>query len=140
MQTLDAQQETKNMDMSKLTPKQDNILVQFVHHASRHEAEQLTPGGIIIPKVAEAPSDNSAIEAVIIAAGPGRYLDKWVDHEQGTSDVGSKVFIPTGADLKPGAHVLLESSASACDRVWGEDRLEYRMVKEHNCIALVEDD
>ena len=127
------------MKIESIAPKQDNVLVQFRQHAQRREELEQTPGGIFIPKAAEAPSHNAAIEAVVIAVGPGYYSDKFVDHEQGTAPLGSPHFIKLDAGLKPGAKVLLEARAAAADRVWSDTWEEYRMVRADCICAVVEE-
>lgn len=127
------------MKIENIVPKADNVLVQFRQHAQRREELEQTPGGIYIPKAAEVPAHNAAIEAVVIAVGPGRFADEWLNHERGTTDAGSSVFLATDAAIVPGAKVLLNASAAAADRVYDDEWNEYRMVKSHNIEAIVEE-
>ena len=124
------------MDISKLLPKSDNVLVAFDSHSPK--AETLTPGGIILPGTRDVVANDGACYATVVAAGPGHYLDKWVDHEVGTAPAGGGKFIPMNPALKPGARVILDSQNTG-DRIWGDDHRELRMVKEHNCIAILEE-
>lgn len=126
------------MDINKIRCSADNLLVQMAHHANRTEEEK-TPGGIFIPRTAQTPKHNEAIEAVIVAVGPGRWNTRWIDHERGESDVGGTVFIPVDPSLKPGVRVLLSAAGAAGDRVYSDDYSEYRMVKAHCVEAVLED-
>jgi co-chaperonin GroES (HSP10) len=123
------------IDVSKLRPKADNVLVRMDMHANR-TVEEVTAGGIILPKSREVASNEGAI-ATVVAAGPGYHPDKWLGHEKGTAPVGVVGFIPMDPDIKPGARVVLISPHTG-DRVYDDEREEYRMVRAENIMAVVE--
>lgn len=123
------------MQISKLRVLQDNVLLRFQHTADAH-SDKLSPGGIFIPRTALAPDAGSAIEATVIAAGPGYYADRWLGQELGTAIPGSPTFIPLDAAIKPGARVLCNAQALAADKVYDDGRSEYRIVRA-SCIEAV---
>jgi chaperonin GroES len=80
------------VDPQKIRPTLDYVLVK------RMEAEEYSPGGIIIPEQAkERPQVG-----VVIAAGPGRYSDDGILVATQVS-VGDKVLFAKygGADIRP---------------------------------------
>jgi co-chaperonin GroES (HSP10) len=121
------------MNIQKIAPRNDNILVRLVHHA---EPEQRTSGGIIMPGT-RTHRLTEACEAKVIAVGPGRHLDPWVSHEQGTTDIGSPVFVQVNPDICPGRFVLLERPDIG-ERIYSDEREEYRMVLERNIVAVID--
>lgn len=116
---------------------QDNCLVRL---DIADKSEKLSPGGIVLVSF-DATDDATAngIFATVIAVGPGRYADAWIDHETGTAPVGAKTFVPTDSAIVPGARVVLAKAALAGDRVKAEDG-EMRIVKTHVIEAVLEDD
>lgn len=128
------------MDISRLKMRNDNVLVCFSHHEKARETEDRTEGGIFIPRSAGAPKDNEAILATVLAVGPGHYADPFVNHEVGTDPYKTGRFIPVEECIKPGAKVLLEGAARAGDRIYSDDRMEYRCVKAHCICAIVEEE
>ena len=140
------------IDIERIAPKSDNILVRLDIHERRTE-ERRTEGGIVIPDMEEweytlagedkravkTPGANVAQQATVIAAGPGHWHDKWLGLEQGTSPDGRNIFVPMNPDLCHGTRVLLED-ARIGDRLYATDYSEYRMVREHNVIAVLEEE
>lgn len=127
------------MNISKIKPTSDNILLQFDAAIDPHIDRQ-TPGGLFIPRTALDPKVGTAVEAIVVALGPGRYADSWLDHERGTSEVGSSKFIPMSMllpDVRPGSRVLCNAQALAADRVYSDERLEYRMCRASVIEAVI---
>lgn len=122
------------MNIAKVKPKQDNVLLMFKHTAEATEDKLVN--GLYIPRTALAPDAGSAIEATVIAAGPGYYADRWLGQELGTAIPGSPTFIPLDAAIKPGARVLCNAQALAADKVYDDGRSEYRIVRA-SCIEAV---
>ena len=98
--------------MAHFRPLQDRILVK------RIEAEEKTPGGIIIPDTAK----EKPIEGEVLAVGPGARDE-------------------TGAvqplDLRVGDRVLFGKWAGTEVLIDGEDRL---ILKESDIFGVIEDD
>jgi co-chaperonin GroES (HSP10) len=97
-------------------PYADNVLVRF-----EKEPEQ-TAGGIFVPQNVEK-RITEAVLATVIAAGPG--------HDNG------RFFRAMDPDIKPGARVLVETKTDG-DRLYSDEMVEYRMVREHNIIGVCE--
>lgn len=130
------------MNIEKIRCLGDNVLLQFAATANAHE-EQLSPGGIVLPRFAAQPKQGEAIEAIVVKIGPGRYSDEFLDHERGTATIGSKHFIPLSMllpDVQPGTRVLCNAQALAADRIYSDDRSEYRMCRSGCIEAVIEDD
>lgn len=125
------------MDISSIRCLADNVLVQLSIHTDHH-TDRLSPGGIVLPRMRNIESED-AILATVIAVGSGYYADKFIDHEQGTSPVGSTKFIPVDPAIVPGAVVVLERAALAADRIYSDERNEYRMVRAATIAAVVEE-
>ena len=98
--------------MAHFRPLQDRILVR------RIEAEEKTPGGIIIPDTAK----EKPIEGEVLAVGPGARDE-------------------TGAlrplDVKVGDRVLFGKWSGTEVLIDGEDRL---IMKESDILGVIEDD
>lgn len=124
------------MNIEKIQPKQDNVLVRLRIHAMATEDEK-TEGGIFLPKARNEPGMTEAVEATVIAVGPGHYADKWLGHEEGTAPDGSKKFIPVDSAICKGARVLIRGSKLG-DRVYSDERAEYRMILAHAVEAVLE--
>ncbi|HYQ03713.1 MAG TPA: co-chaperone GroES [Polyangiaceae bacterium] len=117
--------------MSNIRPMQDNVLIQFL------PPPKLAPGGIIfLPDTAKP---EQTLRAEVVAVGPGYYRDS-----------GHGRFIPT--TLKPGDVVLVERQAgqdysldvsaprqNAKGADWGDTKTGYRMVREEEVLAVVEE-
>ena len=117
------------MNIAKIRPYADNVLVRLDMHASRTE-ETVTAGGIIVPKLAEKEPN---VIATVVARGPGAYddvirHDTPDEHHSGKRAPASRTFCPMDPDIKPGARVALNSHHVG-DRIWSDDREEYRMVR-----------
>jgi co-chaperonin GroES (HSP10) len=102
-------------DIEATRPYADNVLVLF-------NRARMTAGGILIPDTVEK-RVTEAIEATVIAAGPG--------HDNG------RAFFPMDPDIRPGARVLVESKQDG-DRLYSDEMLEYRMVRAHNIIGVLD--
>ncbi len=103
----------------KIRPLHDWVVIQ------KAEAEEKSPGGIIIPEVAkEKPQWGT-----VVAAGPGAYKA-----EKG-KDKGKekKMFIPT--EVKPGDKVLYEKYMAKDVETAGE---ELTMVREEHILGVLE--
>lgn len=124
------------MNIEKIRPAADNVLIRLRIHEMATEEER-TEGGIIMPKARNEPSATEAVEATVVAAGPGHYADKWLGHEEGTAPDGSKKFIPMDPAIRKGARVLIRGSKPG-DRVYSDERAEYRMILAHNVEAVLE--
>ena len=98
--------------MARFRPLQDRILVE------RIEAEEKTPGGIIIPDTAK----EKPVEGEVLAVGPG------VRDETGTL---------RPLDIKVGDRVLFGKWAGTEVLINGEDRL---ILKEFDILGVIEDD
>jgi chaperonin GroES len=98
--------------MARFRPLQDRILVK------RIEAEEKTPGGIIIPDTAK----EKPVEGEVLAVGPG------VRDETGTL---------RPLDIKVGDRVLFGKWAGTEVLIDGEDRL---ILKESDILGVIEDD
>ena len=121
------------IDVRRIRPTRDNVLVQLAIHA--RQDHEVSAGGVVM--VEGAPKATQAVRATVIAAGPGHYHEKWLDHERGMSPDGRGRFVPMNPAIKPGARVMVESAKHG-DRIWGDDTHEYRMVLESNIIAVGE--
>jgi len=125
-------------DLSKFRGKADNVLVRFDMHAAR-QRDELTPGGIWKPRNRNAQSRREATPAVVYAAGPGHYWDRWLGHDKGGSaPVGVSTFVPMSEHIKPGAKVLIDDPTTG-ERVYSDEFEEFRVVKAHNILAVVEE-
>lgn len=126
------------MDISKIIPYADNVLVRLEVHCA---GERLSPTGrVIIPETAASNIESQdAIFATVVAAGPGHFDDKFLDHERGTEDHRHGPWIPLDPAIVPGAKVILEKRALGADRVYGEGHSEYRMCRADCIAAIVED-
>jgi len=126
------------MDIERIRPLQDNVLVCFHIHEDPHE-ERLSPGGIVLPATTREVYNEDAFLATVVAAGPGYYPDKFLGHELGTAPVGVTRFIPMDPAIVPGARVILDKIALAANRIYGDDRVEYRMVRAQAIAAVIEE-
>jgi chaperonin GroES len=97
--------------MARFRPLHDRILVK------RIEAEEKTPGGIIIPDTAK----EKPIEGEVLAMGPG------ARDETGTV---------RPLDVKVGDHVLFGKWAGTEVLIDGEDRL---ILKESDILGVIEE-
>lgn len=116
------------IDIIRIRPYSDNVLVRLDQHAHARE-EAKTAGGIIIPRTAEPEN----VTATVISAGPGAYDDSIVhteksEHRSGKRSVGSSRFCPMDPAIVPGARVLLAHDWCG-ERVWSDEGYEYRMVR-----------
>jgi chaperonin GroES len=103
---------SKERAMAHFRPLQDRILVR------RIEAEEKTPGGIIIPDTAK----EKPVEGEVLAVGPG------ARDETGTL---------RPLDVKVGDRVLFGKWAGTEVLINGEDRL---ILKESDILGVIEDD
>jgi len=127
------------LDINRIKPRRDCILVLMDIHDPNDE-EQVTPGGILIPRMHSTDAKaQGAIYATIIAAGPGAWQDVWGGHELGTTPFASGPWVPMNPDLKPGVRVMLDHTNTG-NRIYSDERVEYRMVLEYNCVAIVDDE
>jgi len=118
------------VNIQKIRPTQDNVLVRF-------DLDDYTGGVLIVDPLRER-SAKESVQAVVIAAGPGHYHDKWLRHdEDGTKPDGSRTFIPMSPHIQPGARVLIEGKYCG-DRVWSDEHEEYRLVRETNILGCIE--
>lgn len=127
-----------SIDISAIRPKQDNILVLMdIHDAPQEELE--TPGGILIPRSAQMDAKSmGAVYATVYAAGPGHHADRWGGQELGIDPYDDGPWIPMNPELTKGTRVILDSAKTG-QRIWSDERREFRMVREMNCIAIVEE-
>lgn len=98
--------------MARFRPLQDRILVRRV------EAEEKTPGGIIIPDTVK----EKPVEGEVLAVGPGA-----------RDDTGTI----RPLDVKVGDRVLFGKWAGTEVLINGEDRL---ILKESDILGVIEDD
>ena len=98
--------------MARFRPLQDRILVRRV------EAEEKTPGGIIIPDTVK----EKPVEGEVLAVGPG------ARDETGTL---------RPLDVEVGDRVLFTKWAGTEVLINGEDRL---ILKESDILGVIEDD
>ncbi len=105
----------------KIRPLHDWVVIQ------KAEAEEKSPGGIIIPEVAkEKPQWGT-----VVAAGPGAYkAEKGKDKDKGKE---KKMFVPT--EVKPGDRVLYEKYMAKDVETDGE---EVTMVREEYILGVLE--
>jgi chaperonin GroES len=96
--------------MAKIKPLADKVLVK------RLEAEQKTPGGIVLPDTAK----EKPKEGKVIALGEGKMLDS-----------GKRV----GFQVKVGNRVIFGSYAGTEVKVDGE---EYLLMSEDDILAVIE--
>jgi chaperonin GroES len=97
--------------MAKFRPLHDRVLVR------RIEAEEKTPGGIIIPDTAK----EKPIEAEVMAVGPGSRSEDGKLHP---------------LDVKAGDRVLFAKWSGTEVLLDGEDRL---ILKESDILGIIED-
>jgi chaperonin GroES len=97
--------------MAKFRPLHDRVLVR------RIEAEEKTPGGIIIPDTAK----EKPIEAEVMAVGPGSRSEDGKLHP---------------LDVKAGDRVLFAKWSGTEVILGGEDRL---ILKESDILGIIED-
>jgi chaperonin GroES len=97
--------------MAKFRPLHDRVLVR------RIEAEEKTPGGIIIPDTAK----EKPIEAEVMAVGPGSRSEDGKLHP---------------LDVKAGDRVLFAKWSGTEVILDGEDRL---ILKESDILGIIED-
>jgi co-chaperonin GroES (HSP10) len=109
------------------------ILYDFIRDA---RTEETLPSGLIVPKTARQPERTEACLATVIAAGPGRYLDRFLDQERGYSRVASDVFIQS--EFKAGDRVLVQGPLAG-DAVM-IDGLEHRIVVSDVILGVVEEE
>lgn len=102
-----------------LKPLQDWAVIR------RSDAEEKTPGGIIIPEVAK----EKPLQGVIVAIGPGRYMP-----EKGKEKEKKKKFVPTV--LKPGQRVIYQKYAEREIELGSE---VVTLVREEDILGTVED-
>src|SRR6266446_2718663 len=98
--------------MARFRPLQDRILVR------RIEAEERTPGGIIIPDTAK----EKPVEGEVLAVGPG---------------ARDEAGVLRPLDVKVGDRVLFGKWAGTEVLINGEDRL---ILKESDILCVIEDD
>jgi len=117
------------VNIQKIRPTQDNVLVRF--QLDDHV-------GVLIVDPGRTRSAKEAVQAEVVAAGPGHYHERARRHdEDGTIPDGSSVFVPMNPDLVPGARVLVEGHYCG-DRLWSNEHVEYRMVRETNILGCIE--
>lgn len=121
------------MDVLKLRPRNDQVLVRMRHHQLREE----TVNGIIRPEAVVQRSRTEAVRATVVAAGPGRHGAVWLGHERGTDLRSDGPFIPMHPGIVPGAEVLVDRFDQG-QAVHSDEREEYRMVLEENVLGVVE--
>jgi hypothetical protein len=131
------------LDINRVRPRRDCILVLMDIHDPDDE-EEMSDGKhgapILIPRMHSTDAKaQGAIYATIVAVGPGAWHDVWGGHELGTTPFASGPWVPMNPELKPGVRVMLDHTNTG-NRVYGDDRTEYRMVVEYNCVAIVEDE
>lgn len=132
------------MNITSIRPREDNVLVRLdVHDRDALTREARSAGGVIIPASARTAAAiearGEATVATVVAAGPGHYRDKFLGREQGMAPDGSRIFVPMSDDLSDGARVVLHSPHVG-DRVYSDERQEYRFVREHEVIAVLEEE
>jgi len=129
------------IDPERIRPAADNVLVRLDIHDAR-KTEEVRPSGIVIPRAThyngERPPNNEGQWAIVIAAGPGHYHDKFLSLEEGMSTDGTHIFVPMDPDIQPGARVLVEDERCG-DRIWSTEYHEYRMVRERNLVLIAEE-
>ncbi len=112
---------------------QDNVLVLMDHIRDARKEE--TRGGIVIPQQAKRPGKAEAVYATVVLAGPGAHITGYEDH-LGTKRALSTVFHE--CPVKPGDRVLVDSASAGQPVPIGG--LEHRIIRQHNVIAVVEDE
>jgi len=118
--------------MPTIRTTQDNVLIQFL------PPPKMAPGGIIF--LPDNARPEQTLRAEVIAVGPGYYRDS-----------GHGRFVPT--TLKPGNVVLVDRQAgqdysmdvsaprqNAKGADWGDSKTGYRMVREEEVLAVVEEE
>lgn len=120
---------------TRVRPLQDNVLILMDQNKPEGD-ELVSPGGIVMPSTRNR-GTNEALPATVIACGPGHYRDKWLGLNEGTAPDGSRIFVPMSEAIKPGARVLVEG-VHAGDKIWSDAGTQYRMVREHNVLAVLE--
>lgn len=95
----------------KIRPLHDRVIIK------RLEAEERTPGGLIIPENAK----EKPVRGIIVAVGNGRLLDTGELRE---------------LSVKEGEHVLFSKFAGQEIKIDGEDRL---VVREEDILLVFEE-
>lgn len=121
------------LDDRRISMYRDNIVV-LMHYIRDARKEVKSSGGIILPNAGRKPDNDQAVESTVIAAGPGTWLDKFLDWERGESHVASPVFWENG--VKAGDTVLVDR-ADAGDALI-IDGLEHRIVRMTNILGVIE--
>lgn len=121
-------------DSARFRPVGDQCLILFDHIRDARK-EVMLSSGLIVPHSARKPEASEACWATVIAAGPGRYADKFLDRERGTSRIGSGVFIEN--DVKAGQRVLIQGPL--CGDAVVIDGLEHRIVVSDVVVGVEEE-
>lgn len=131
------------MDINKLRPTGDQVLLCFDAHINARE-DTYSPGGILLPRTAQ-PQAGDGNMATVMAVGPGYWNDKWPGgevknwHEHGSGPLANGAFIPLDASIVPGARVITTRAALAGDRIYDDERGEYRMCRADVIAAVVDE-
>lgn len=129
------QGEAVAVDDRKIRMYRDNIIV-LMHYIRDARKEVKSAGGIILPNAGRKPDNDQAVEATVIASGPGTWLDKFLDWERGESHVASPVFWDN--EIKAGDTVLVQRADDGDAFI--VDGLEHRIVHMTNILGVLEDD
>lgn len=126
-------------DLEHLRLMDDNVLVCMDLHARARHPEEISKGGIVLPKSRNAVASNEGVLATVLSTGPGHWHDKWYDQERGHSQDGSSMFVKMNPDLQRGTRVIVDHHYQG-NPIWGDDNIECRIIREFNILAIVEED
>lgn len=123
------------LSSKQVCPYHDNVLVLMDWLRDIKVEEKSASGMLVLPRATKKPESGEEVWATVIAAGPGCYLDKWLDHERGTSVVGSSKFLPN--EVRPGDRVLIDHADQGAPVLL--NGVEHRIVRQHNVLAVAEE-
>lgn len=124
----------QELSASSIRMHADNVLVLMDWIRDARKEDRSSSGLLVLPGT-KKPERGAAVYATVVAVGPGSYLDKWLDHERGSSVVGSKVFAKP--EFAAGDRVLVDHADQGDGVI--VDGLEHRIVRIHNILGVVED-
>lgn len=123
-------------DAGKIRLLGDQIIFLYDFIRDAREESKTASGLLYVPKNATQPAHSETVWGTVIAVGPGRYLDKFLDRERGTSQIGSSAFLPM--ELKAGDRIAV--MGPLCGDAVMIDGLEHRICCADVALLVEESD
>lgn len=118
----------------------DNVLV-LMDWLAYPRTETVTPGGIVIPRSADKPANDAAVEAAVLDAPEFYWVEKHTQADRKRNQVREQKTIATRlrSEVRRGDRVLVDR-ADQGDVYELPDGREARIIRQHNVIGVLEGD